>query len=290
MRRLALLLLLLPAPLLADETDPCGPGVKDAQKLAQAGLRLYKETGALPEPSQRARGYERSLRCFLAAIEKSTGSPAKIYHPLGLVYEKLERYVEAVQAFRRFLAEVPEAQRNPGVTKQITDKLQRLRQHVAELAIDTVPGLDVRVDEQLVGRSPLSRLVVVAPGPHVVIVGDPQVGTLGADVTVEPGQVRRVDLMGWRPRAPAPQAGAPAQAVPVIPSPPAPLPEGSASVPEAEADGRRTARSEQRRVKPWVWVLVGLGGAAVAGTAVGLGVYYGTSTGRPDATLSGWTF
>ena len=41
-------------------------------------------------------------------------------------------------------------------------------------------------------------------------------------------------------------------------------------------------------VKPWVWAVTGVAAAAVAGTAVGLGVYYGTSVGRPDGLVGDW--
>lgn len=41
-------------------------------------------------------------------------------------------------------------------------------------------------------------------------------------------------------------------------------------------------------VRRWVWVVTGVGAAAVAGLAIGLGSYYGTSIPKPDATLGGW--
>lgn len=311
--------------------DSCGPEVTDPQRLAEAGLRLYKDAAGLDDPQARVKEYERALRCYQAALERSQRSAVKLYHPLGLVFEKLERNVEAVEAFRRFLAEVPEAQRNVGVTKQINDKLKALGRSVAELAIDTVPGLPVRVDEQPVGKAPLGRLIVVTPGSHTVVVGDPQQGTLGADITVEGGQVRRVDLTAWRARGAeqAAQAGQAGQAGEGQPGQAAPAPasltvrsnrRGAA----VQLDGRAVGQTplealtaapgphelrardggqqlsltltlqprEQRTVdltfpvKPWVWALVGVGAAAVVGTAIGVGVYYGTSVGKPDAVVS----
>jgi hypothetical protein len=105
------------------------------------------------------------------------------------------------------LADVPEDRRNVGVTKQITDKLNVLKRRVAQLDIDTVAGLSVRVDEKEVGKAPLGRLVTVTPGTHIVIVGNAELGTLGAEVAVLAGQVRRVDLTAWHPRGVA-EAGA----------------------------------------------------------------------------------
>lgn len=39
------------------------------------------------------------------------------------------------------------------------------------------------------------------------------------------------------------------------------------------------------KVKPWVWVVVGVAGLAAVGTAVGVGVYFGTGVPTPDATV-----
>jgi hypothetical protein len=196
---LTALCLCLPGLARAQAPDPCGPGERDAQRLAQEGLRLYKDAGALADPGERTKGYERALRCYQAVLRVGA-NPVLIYHPLGLVYEKLERHVEAVEALERFLREVPEAERRVGVTKQIDDKLRDLAGRVARLDVDTVAGLEVRVDQRLVGKAPLGRLVVVLPGTHSVVVGDAERGTLGAQAVARPGEVHRVELGAWRPR------------------------------------------------------------------------------------------
>jgi tetratricopeptide (TPR) repeat protein len=122
--RLAFIFLLLCAPAWA-AADPCDGD--DARRLSAEGLRLYKEAFALSREPERARAlYEQALRCFERAIAVSQ-TPAKIYHPLGLVYEKLDRREEAIAAFERFLAEVPESERSPQVTQKLRDKLAALR-------------------------------------------------------------------------------------------------------------------------------------------------------------------
>lgn len=65
---------------------------------------------------------------------------------------------------------------------------------------------------------------------------------------------------------------------------------------EAELDRRVTSTpisspSERlpppaKTIKPWVWVVVGVAGLAAVGTAVGLGVYFGTGVATPDATVT----
>lgn len=307
--------------------DVCDPAVaRDPQKMAEAGLKLYRAAQGIADPMVQAKEYEHALRCYRGAISTGQGSVAKIYHPLGLVYERLGRDVEAVEALQRFLREVPEDRRNVGVTKQINDKLAALKRRVGELEIDTVAGLEVRVDEAAVGRAPLGRLVVVAPGAHVVTVGDASAGTLGAEVQVAAGQLRRVDLTAWKPREQASQAQV-AQSAQAGPPPGTlvvrsnrsgaavqvdgaargrtPLPELSLlpgpHALEARDGGQVLRRSLDVRagqrlevelrfpVKPWVWAVVGVAAAAVVGTAVGVGVYYGTGTRVPDGPLvSGW--
>jgi hypothetical protein len=42
---------------------------------------------------------------------------------------------------------------------------------------------------------------------------------------------------------------------------------------------------KEKRMKPWMWALVGVTAAAVVGTAVGLGVYYGSAAPTPDSTV-----
>lgn len=314
------------APKETHGADPCSPQVRDPQKLAEAGLAMYRAAAALHDPALRVKEYERALRCYRAAMDSSKGQAAKLYHPLGLVLEKLDRPVEAAEAFKLFLERVPEGERHVGVTKQIDDKLAALRRQVAELDIETVPGLEVRVDQRLVGKAPLGRLVVVTPGSHAIVVGDPATGTAGADVRVDAGQVRQVDLTGWRARSSIPelveQDKAQERARPhgslVLgsnrsgallriddrPVGQTPLPEltlapgphtivardgGQVLTRQVKlAAGERLALDLHFPVKPWVWAVTGVAAAAVLGTAIGVGAYYGSTSPVPDAVVGGW--
>lgn len=42
---------------------------------------------------------------------------------------------------------------------------------------------------------------------------------------------------------------------------------------------------DEKKMKPWMWALIGVAGVAVVGTAIGVGVYYGTGTPSPDFTV-----
>lgn len=287
--------------------DPCAES-QAPQDLASTGLNLYRLALAQAEEHERARVLERSLRCFQHALAQSAVGKSKLYHPLGLVYERLGRPEQAIEALERFLAEVPEVSRQPGATKQVTDKLAALYSQVGRLQIDTVAGTEIRLDGIALGKAPLGRLIPVRPGAHAVAVGD---SAAGAEVTVAAGQVRRVDLTGLRaPGAPrafllvrANRVGA-AVHIDGQPAGTTPTPE-VALVPGPHAVVARDGRQELRRglslvdgqhaalelhfpVQPWVWALVGVASAAVVGTAIGVGTYYGTSTPVPDGTVGGW--
>lgn len=120
---------LLPAPALAQAPSPCDTST-DPKRLVEEGLRLYKAAFAQgPGPVARAQ-YEQALRCYERAMDNSR-SPAKIYHPLGLVYEKLDRPEDALDAFERFLGEVPESERSPQVSQKLRERVEVLRAQLA---------------------------------------------------------------------------------------------------------------------------------------------------------------
>lgn len=246
-----LVMVLLPLPALA-AADACGKDAQGPRALAEEGLRLYKAAASIAESGERVRTYERALRCYQQAL-KSGQQVDALYHPLGLVYEKLERPVEAIGAFERFLAAVPEIERRPGVTKQIQDKLKVLLAQVSRLDIVAIQGAEVRVDQQPVGQAPLGRLVLVLPGAHSVSATWPA-GTQGADVMAEAGQVRRIDL---------------------TPAPPQPM----AQAPLARPRQAATETTPLHR-RWWLWTLVGVA-AAGAATGIALGTTYGRAGEAP---------
>jgi hypothetical protein len=263
---LVLMLTLVAAPARGAPGPQACDGMKDRQVLANTGLRIYRDSFAVKDDTERTRLLEGSLHCFLLALDK--GPSPLLYHPLGLVYEKLERFGEATESFQRYLAEVPEQKRPPGVTKKLTDKLVELRKLVAELSIDTQPGLEVRVDEYLVGHAPLDRLVAVPPGPHVITVGNPEVGSKGIEVRVGAGEVRLVDLTGWRPRDARSEAGAKMTAEEERPT--AAVEKVALIPPAAPVPPKKPLWR-----KPWFWTAV-TGGVVVLATVITLGVVLGS--------------
>jgi tetratricopeptide (TPR) repeat protein len=94
MRALAILCSLCAGAAWAEEADD--PDTEIAQRHFQAGSERYN-----------ARAYEEALREFEAA-RGAKPVPALDYN-IGRCYDRLERYPEAVAAYRRYLAAEPEA-------------------------------------------------------------------------------------------------------------------------------------------------------------------------------------
>jgi tetratricopeptide (TPR) repeat protein len=129
--------LLVPTPALAQRPGDLCDSATDPRRLVEEGLRLYKAAFAQVQPQAARQRYEAALRCYDRAIERSQ-SPGKIFHPLGLVYEKLDRPEDALEAYQRFLAEVPEAERSPQVSQKLRERVDALR---AQLAARRPPEL-----------------------------------------------------------------------------------------------------------------------------------------------------
>lgn len=171
MRRLllstALALRLVPAAAQGG-VDRCAQ-LQDPRRLVEEGLRQYRAGFADQRPAVSRQRYEQALRCYERAIEHSL-NPAKIHHPLGLVYEKLGRPEEALAAYERFLAEVPEEERSAQVTRKIEERIASLREQrvVRQLPDPPVPPAP---------PPPQVDAVVAAPASHR---GEPRIGLIAA--------------------------------------------------------------------------------------------------------------
>ena len=99
---------------------------------------------------------------------------ASIHYRRGLCLEKLERYQEAVDAYKRFLQLDPSAREAGRVRADIT-RLEGIvtRQATGRLSVNTVPaGADVRIDDPngpVLGSTPLLE-VAVSPGDHTLFI------------------------------------------------------------------------------------------------------------------------
>ncbi|MBZ4421685.1 PEGA domain-containing protein [Myxococcus sp. RHSTA-1-4] len=243
-KRLALVLLLAmaagsasaaaPARKTPSRTQP-QPQLEEAQRRYERGREFYEEgdfRAALVE-FQRAHELAPSYRL--------------LYNIAQVQYQLLD-YAGALRSFQQYLrdgqADIPPQRRD-----EVQREVERLRSRVATLDIVTQPvGAEVSVDDQPVGRTPLSEPVVVSAGRRKVT----------AELPGEPPVTRMVDVAGmdsvqvrleFAP-PPAPKTAAVQEPLTVAPV------AGTPGV---------TARAEPRGV-PWkMW-------AATGALAVGAGV------------------
>ena len=162
------------APALAQKPD----SRTAARELLQEGAQLYDQGD-----------YEGALAKFEQAYQRFR-SP-KIFFNLGQAYRGLSRNVEAVEAFERFLAEAKYA---PAASRQEAESiLVALRARVANLEIECdTAGAQVLIDGRVHGTTPVARSILLAPGPHQVVVEKQGRSPFLQRLDLQPGAATRV--------------------------------------------------------------------------------------------------
>lgn len=113
-----------------------------ARRYFASGVRLLKD----PDGAR----YEEAYRAFKAAFDDS--SSPQILGNLGLCAMKLERDGEAIEAYRRYLAEVERI--DPAERSQIESDLTVLTSNVVELELRIEPAGSTVTDERAPVRGP----------------------------------------------------------------------------------------------------------------------------------------
>jgi tetratricopeptide (TPR) repeat protein len=136
--------------------------------------------------------YEAALAEFRQAYEKSPHF-AVLYN-VGLCYVALGRPVEAIEAFRKYLAEgrseVPTARGD-----EIEAQIATLEFRLAELSVTTDrPGARVLVDGRDVGQTPLAGPVRLSAGKHDVSASLEGAPTASRTVELREAERRTVDF------------------------------------------------------------------------------------------------
>ncbi|QSQ22453.1 PEGA domain-containing protein [Pyxidicoccus parkwayensis] len=213
-KRLALLLLVAMAAGTASAAPPARKTpsartqqMEEAQRRYERGKEFYEESD-----------FRAALVEFQRAYELAPSY--KLLYSIAQVQYQLQDYAGALRSFQQYLEEG-----QAEITAQRRDEVQRevdrLRSRVATLDIVTRPvGATVSVDDQPVGRTPLSEPVLVSAGRRKVT----------AELPGEPPVTRVVDVAGMDtvkvqldfapPPTPKPAAVAkPETTAPVSPTP-----------------------------------------------------------------------
>jgi hypothetical protein len=240
-------LLLAGRPALADPRE-------DARVRLEEGSLLYRKGD-----------YQGALRKFEEA--RALYPSPKLYFNLGQTLYRLGRAAAAVDAFEKFLAEVPDA---PPERRLDAERfLGELRPRIGYVRVRAAAGSEIAVDGQPAGIAPLRRTIPVDPGPHQLTARAPgaAIGHVGR-VEVEIGQT-----VDWEAKAaPAPLAD--------DPTPPArPLKFNPGATPPSVVSARA---AEEPRRPWWPWAA---GGAAVVAAVVVTAVLLSSDAEGPKGSL-----
>jgi PEGA domain len=249
---------------------------EDAKKQAQAlqveGVRLMQKGDN--------RGAVAKFNEAFALVQ----SP-KIMFNLGKAYRALGNDVEALRAFDIFLDEAPFA---PKASRAEAEReVQALRPKLAYIEVDTEDTAStVRIDGREMGKSPLVRPVVVAPGTHAVKVEKTGMVTETRSVAPIAGQKLRV-VVKLSP-VPPPEVEKKVEKLPVVVTRPPPPPDDTvprrrrASIDTDKPDTTEPVEHPPGRIdsppveppppapeRPWqftaAWVSAGISALALAG-------------------------
>ena len=251
-------LLLVAVPAGAEE------GAESVLKMAQRYVDLGEELFRNKSYAEAAQNFDKA-EGILANAELDV--PAALYRQLARSYDQLGQVVSALGYYKRFLSNVDrDDKRAKQAVKEADDAVIRLTGLLERTALEfkvEPDGTEVRVDNRVVGTTPLDRQPV-QPGPHQVTLWADGHDAMSVELTVAAGAtVPVVAKLVRKQRAASPAAPAAA-----MPAPPLPKSDGDRLV-ERELAGldRDAGGGEAWRT----WTALGLGVAAV-GLGVGAGL------------------
>ncbi len=162
------------------------PSIGDSQVKAQAkallgqGTKLYEQGDVAG-----------ALKKFQAAYA-SFPSP-KLMFNIGQANRDLDRHLEALEAFEKFLADAPDA--SPEMAADARKSVNELHKKLGRIQVDCVTsGSEVSVDGRSVGMTPLPDLIWATPGHHQIAAKREGVVPAVEEVDVKAGVVSNVTL------------------------------------------------------------------------------------------------
>jgi hypothetical protein len=221
-------------------------GTEIAASHFRHGVALYKDGD-----------YEAALVEFKRAQEVSPNY--RVLYDIGQSLYQLQRYAEALKAFEDYLAQGG-TQLSPTRRADVEADLRALHARVGYLnVVVNVEGAEIRVDDQVVGTSPIAAPILVSVGHRKISVARPDRVAMERFVDVAVGDRTKIvfDLPAPVVAAPAPAPGPlPAQVEPSLLATPA-APAGS--------PGPGSASSSSLAWVPWAATGLFAVGTAVTG-------------------------
>jgi hypothetical protein len=206
---------------------------------------------------------------YAAALEKFEAAYAvfpspKLWFNIGQANRDLDRPVQALQAFERYLAQVPDAP--PDMAADARASVADLQKKLGRLRIDCeTPGAEISLDGKPIGTAPLPDTIWATPGRHQVTANRAGLAPAieGVDVVAGESHTVGLRLAALAPPTVPPPAPAPAPVVGTPPLTPVPAVTPRTELTEPAAPPA-TAEDGWWLGRKWTWV--------AAGSAVLLGV------------------
>ncbi|HEU4535198.1 MAG TPA: tetratricopeptide repeat protein [Polyangiaceae bacterium] len=251
---------LAPAPAAAAPgAEPDAPATAEAAQRYKQGIKLYEDGDYAASLAEFRRAY-----ALVPAFQ--------VLFNLARVHRQMQNYVEAQRHFERYLHEggrrVPRARAD-----EVRRELDELRRRVARLEVRCdEPGVEIFVDDESVGTTPLAEPVLANAGRRRLSAVKPRFETFRATLEVVGAETRVVEI--------ALVASAPASAAaPAAGGPAAPAALAAPAAPAAPANGARAGG--------WgtpIWLGFGAAGVLAAGAiATGVVSYVHAADARDQA-------
>ncbi len=184
---------------------------------SEAAARRRGKSGRLSRAKRKARKKARVLvkkgvaklreGDYVAALELFTDAfkiypSPKIQFNIGQTYKELGRYLDAIGAYEKFLADT-RADASTALRKLATDNIRELFRKIAIVRVKvSVEGAAISVDGRPRGISPLAKPLRLMPGAHSLVVKKEGFITAVVNLRLAPGNemLRKVTLHRPRPK------------------------------------------------------------------------------------------
>jgi len=137
-----------------------------AKKLLDGGDGFLKKGDYYTKrkkPTEAKGEYERALAAYSKAHELVPNP--KIFYPMAIAEEKLEKWVDVATHLRAFLAQVPDAA--PKMKEDAEKRLENAKLNIGVLTLTITPeGAQMSIDGNIIGTSPLAEPLFLAPGEY----------------------------------------------------------------------------------------------------------------------------
>lgn len=202
--------------------DPDDPATKAAaKKLLDGGDGFLKKGDYFVKRKkldQAKAEYERALAAYTKAHELVPNP--KIFYPMAIAEEKLEKWVDEATHLRRFLADAPDA--DAKMRADAEKRLENAKLNLGVFTLTVVPeGAEVVIDGNVVGTAPLADPLFLAPGEYTLLITAAGHKPMEQKIAVEAGsesertfELESAAVIVETPRPPPPP--------PEIPLPPKP--------------------------------------------------------------------